>query len=579
MKVKRKTNNKLIISIFIVAVVAIAAVAGIVTVMAATNHTINNALNIRFIAEDIEAKVIAEYRTRKMAEEGTNWLTIGDAEFFASEDSRTETMEATEIELEGSQNNYVEIRYTFRNYGDADFTGILSMDSNIPANYAETTFAYNNGSYSTTEYGLICQGISGATDIQVEEGTNREYTEKSYSIKVEVTELSKNWSYSNSFTWLLQEYKAQPNEEKINLSATKFTKNADDLTYSASFIEGSDISVNKTQATGVSVQSSNVENLWYIPAKFGSASVTTVTSGVGLPERTKVDIANGVTTIEANAFKDCSGLVEITIPNSVTSIGMKAFAECVNVEILNFNADNVEQGSLPPSINRFGNLGKNVTHTVVNIDAKTLPIYLFNYVSTIDEVNFSNKLTEISGRAFQGCISLTKIIIPSSVEVISDGAFSNCSGLTSITIPASVTSIDGYAFYGCTGLTKIEVDENNATYASEGNCLLNKVKTELIKGCDTSTIPVSVTRIGDSAFYGCTGLTSITIPEGVTSIGGHAFNVCTGLTSVEFENLNGWFVSTSSTATTLSTTGLQNTATAAKYLTSTYVGYVWKRNP
>ena len=42
----------------------------------------------------------------------------------------------------------------------------------------------------------------------------------------------------------------------------------------------------------------------------------------------------------------------------------------------------------------------------------------------------------------------------------------------------------------------------------------------------------SVTSIGERAFYGCTGLTSITIPSSVTSIGEYAFQNCTGLTSI-----------------------------------------------
>ena len=42
----------------------------------------------------------------------------------------------------------------------------------------------------------------------------------------------------------------------------------------------------------------------------------------------------------------------------------------------------------------------------------------------------------------------------------------------------------------------------------------------------------SVTGIGDYAFEGCSGLTSITIPNSVTSIGGSAFSGCSGLTSV-----------------------------------------------
>jgi len=41
-----------------------------------------------------------------------------------------------------------------------------------------------------------------------------------------------------------------------------------------------------------------------------------------------------------------------------------------------------------------------------------------------------------------------------------------------------------------------------------------------------------LTNIGDKAFDGCTGLTSIEIPSGVTSIGLGAFYACFGLTSI-----------------------------------------------
>ena len=52
------------------------------------------------------------------------------------------------------------------------------------------------------------------------------------------------------------------------------------------------------------------------------------------------------------------------------------------------------------------------------------------------------------------------------------------------------------------------------------------------------TIPASVTRIWDDAFYGCYSLKNITIPEGVTSIGEGAFRLCHGLTSITVESGN-----------------------------------------
>lgn len=39
-------------------------------------------------------------------------------------------------------------------------------------------------------------------------------------------------------------------------------------------------------------------------------------------------------------------------------------------------------------------------------------------------------------------------------------------------------------------------------------------------------------KLGDYAFYGCSGLTSLTIPSSVTSIGWGAFRGCSGLTSI-----------------------------------------------
>ena len=44
-------------------------------------------------------------------------------------------------------------------------------------------------------------------------------------------------------------------------------------------------------------------------------------------------------------------------------------------------------------------------------------------------------------------------------------------------------------------------------------------------GCYTSN-----DKIGDYAFFGCSGLTSLTLPSGVTEIGDYAFFGCSGLT-------------------------------------------------
>jgi hypothetical protein len=50
------------------------------------------------------------------------------------------------------------------------------------------------------------------------------------------------------------------------------------------------------------------------------------------------------------------------------------------------------------------------------------------------------------------------------------------------------------------------------------------------------TLPGSVTVIGESAFTGCTSLTSVNIPDSVISIGVGAFTFCDSLNSVTIGN-------------------------------------------
>ena len=49
-----------------------------------------------------------------------------------------------------------------------------------------------------------------------------------------------------------------------------------------------------------------------------------------------------------------------------------------------------------------------------------------------------------------------------------------------------------------------------------------------------------VTSIGSTAFYYCSGLTSVTIPASVTSIGSDTFQYCSGLKKVIVKDLAAW---------------------------------------
>ena len=161
----------------------------------------------------------------------------------------------------------------------------------------------------------------------------------------------------------------------------------------------------------------------------------------------------------------------------------------------------------------------------------------FSGCTLLENINLGNGVTEIGDYVFESCRGLTSVTIPDSVTTIGDNAFRECTGLTNVTIPDSVEFLGSGVFSRCTSLTSITVDKNNENYSSRDGMLFNKDQTTLIQypagnQRDTYIIPDSVKSIGEYAFSGCTGLTSITIPDSVTSIGIDAFDGCTGLTSI-----------------------------------------------
>ncbi len=91
-------------------------------------------------------------------------------------------------------------------------------------------------------------------------------------------------------------------------------------------------------------------------------------------------------------------------------------------------------------------------------------------------------------------------------------------------ITYTVTAIGERAFYGCTGLTSVSLPETLTTIGGSAfeNCT----------GLESVVVPDRVTTIDKGAFNGCSGLTSIKLSESLTVIDGSVLKACSSLKSV-----------------------------------------------
>ena len=317
-----------------------------------------------------------------------------------------------------------------------------------------------------------------------------------------------------------------------------------------------------------------------------SSPVTTIGKSAfsGISGLTSIEIPNTVTTIGESAFSGSPGLTSIEIPSTVTTIGKNAFWGCSNLTSVINNSDAYAidmfvnspvsdltiGGTIVPdfmardigvweSLKRLtltdkviaigehafdgctGLISVKIPNTVITIGSNA-----FKSCVGLTSVGLPGSVTTIGNKAFYGCTGLTSVAIPNSVKTIGESAFWGCTGLNSIEIPSSVTTIGGWAFAGCSNLTSVVYNSE----ACESGIFKDSPVSDLTIGMTTvpksmathfgivaSLIRLSftdkVTTIGEDAFNGCVGLTSVDLPGSVTTLGNSAFYGCTGLTSIE----------------------------------------------
>ena len=231
---------------------------------------------------------------------------------------------------------------------------------------------------------------------------------------------------------------------------------------------------------------------------------------------TTVVYEEGITEIPEHALHYCSRLTSVTLPSTVKKIGTCAFYGCSALKDIS------------------------ITRNIEAIGASA-----FRGCGSITAADISS-LTEIAYDTFYECTSLTSIVIPDAVKKIGSEAFRNCSGLKEVTLPISAEyNISGYysgsSFSGCSNVKKITYTVGDGTVFAYGNAYTCALPYYASGALTTVVYEEGITEIPEHALHYCSRLTSVTLPSTVKKIGNYAFYGCSGLRSAYYNGgRNDW---------------------------------------
>ena len=185
---------------------------------------------------------------------------------------------------------------------------------------------------------------------------------------------------------------------------------------------------------------------------------------------------------------------------------------------------------------------------VTNINAKGL----FEGCTYLERVVLHENIGKnIAADAFKNCTSLKSIdyvdadgnivedSIPEGVENFGSRAFENCMSLTKLSLPYTTFDVGAYCFYNCTGIVELEI-RNEDGYANTGYfgdyCFANMTSLEHIY------IPATDWEDGlyvdnEGVFSGCTSLKTAKFGGYCWGIYTYGFKDCVSLESIEFDYL------------------------------------------
>lgn len=224
------------------------------------------------------------------------------------------------------------------------------------------------------------------------------------------------------------------------------------------------------------------------------------------------------------SFYQCVNLKQIEFPESLIHIGAKAFGNCVKLASI----------TIPEGVELLGGY---VFINCTDLVSASLPSTFGNPNKTTNcDVSYTG-WGDISGTSstwsngfsnlFFKCPKLKDVTLAEGIKYLGVRMFRNCSSIASITLPSTLKRVNS-AFVGCTGLTTLSFPDELTEIGSQEGCT----------GLTTLTIPAGVI-INDFKCTNCTALTNINLKGSVgTEIPANAFSGCTALKSINlFESI------------------------------------------
>ena len=220
----------------------------------------------------------------------------------------------------------------------------------------------------------------------------------------------------------------------------------------------------------------------------------------------RIEIPEGMTVIDSNAFKNNTKLKEVILPSTLKSIGTSAF-----------EGTSLSKIELPSSLtyigkNAFANI-KTLTEVIIPKSVESASYAFYGDVN-LKKVIFEDGIVTIPPRVLHNT-GIEEIVLPSSVKTIGSYAFSNSKSLEKINLLDGVRQIEEGAFSGDSKLSVVELPET-----------LTEISSYVFSDTPSLThinLPSGITNIRDGAFTN-SGLISITLPKELTGIGRSAFS-------------------------------------------------------